>query len=113
MAYDMVRRLSLAEHGAVELLGGLLLIAAPLVFGFGPAALVAALVTGALLAGLGLSDGLSISGHMAADMALAIGMVAAAAALAFAGETLPAALLAGAATVELALTSGTRWTRRA
>ena len=109
----MVRRLSLAEHGAVELLGGLLLIAAPLVLGFGPGGIVAALAAGALLAGLGLADGLSISRHMAADMALALGMVAAAAALAAAGETLPAALLAGAAAVELVLTSGTRWTRRA
>jgi hypothetical protein len=113
MTYDMTRRLSLAEHGAVELLGGVLLIAAPLVLGFGPNGFVAAFVAGALLAGLGLADGLSISRHMAADMALAIGMVAAAAGLASAGEAVPAALLAGAAAVELALTSGTRWTRRA
>lgn len=56
----MVRRLSLAEHGAVELLGGLLLIAAPLVFGFGPGGLLVAVVAGALLAGLGLADGVSI-----------------------------------------------------
>jgi hypothetical protein len=113
MAVDMVRRLSLAEHGAVELLGGVALIAAPLVLGFGAAGLVAALSAGALLAGLGLADGLSISRHMAADMALALGMVATAAFLGAAGETLPAALLAGAAALELALTSGTRWTRRA
>jgi hypothetical protein len=109
----MKRRLSLAEHGAVELLGGLLLIAAPLVLGFGPAGLVAAVAAGTLLAGLGLADTLSISGHRAADLGLALAMVVAGAALAASGETVPAALLAGAAMVELALTSGTRWTRRA
>ena len=109
----MVRRLSLAEHGAVELLGGLLLIAAPLVFGFEPGALLVAAVAGALLAGLGLADRVSISAHMAADLALALAMASAAAALAAAGEAPAAALLAAAATVELALGAGTRWTRRA
>lgn len=109
----MVRRLSLAEHGTVELLGGLLLIAAPLVLGFGPGGLLAAFVAGVLLAGLGLADGFSISAHMAADVALALAMASVAAALAAGGEPLPAALLAAAATVELMLTAGTRWTRRA
>jgi hypothetical protein len=109
----MVRRLTLAEHALVELLGGLLLIAAPLVLGFGPAAFVAVLTAGAMLAGLGLADGLPISTHMAADTALALAMVAAAALLAAAGEALPAALLAVIAAGELALTAGTRWTRRA
>ena len=42
----MVRRLSLAEHGAVELLAGVALIAAPLVLGFGAAGLGAALLQG-------------------------------------------------------------------
>ena len=109
----MMRRLSLAEHGAIELLGGLLLIAAPLVFGFGPGGLLVAVVAGALLAGLGLNDGVSISAHMAADLALALAMACAGAALAAAGEPLAAALLVAAATVELALGAGTRWTRRA
>ena len=97
----------------MELLGGLLLIGAPLVLGFGAGAFVAALTAGVLLAGLGLADRLSISGHMAADMALAVGMVAAAVVLAAAGDALPAALLAAAAAAELALSSATRWTRRA
>jgi hypothetical protein len=109
----MVRRLSLPEHGLVELLGGLLLIAAPLVLGFGAGALVAVLTAGALLAGLGLADGLPISTHMAADTALAVAMVAAAAMLGASGEALPAALLAVTAAGELALAAGTRWTRRA
>ena len=71
----MLRRLSLHEHGAIELLTGLALVAAPFVLGFGPVALVASLTAGALLAGLGLSDGMSISAHMAADTALAAALV--------------------------------------
>ena len=96
----------------MELLGGLLLIAAPLVLGFEPGGLLAAFVAGALLAGLGLADGVSISAHMAADLALALAMASVAAVLAAGGEPLPAALLAAASTVELVLNAGTRWTRR-
>ena len=108
----MIRRLSLHEHGAIELLTGLALVAAPFLLGFEPAALVASLTAGALLAGLGLSDGMSISAHMAADTALAAVLVGLAAALAAGGDGLGAAVLATAAAVELALTAGTRWTRR-
>jgi hypothetical protein len=108
----MLRRLTLHEHGAIELLTGLALVAAPFVLGFGPGALVASLTAGALLAGLALSDGMSISAHMAADMALAAVLVGLAAALAAGGDGIGASVLAAAAAVELALTAGTRWTRR-
>jgi hypothetical protein len=108
----MFRRLTLHEHGAIELLAGLALVAAPFVLGFGPGALVASLTVGALLAGLALSDGMSISAHMAADTALAAVLRGVAAALAASGDGLAATVLATAAAVELALTTGTRWTRR-
>jgi hypothetical protein len=108
----MPRRLTLTEHGVLELLGGLLLIGLPLVLGLGPVALMAGVGAGSLVAGLGLSDGLPISTHMAADFALAIGLLAAAVILSGAGEPIAATLLACAAAAELALTITTRWVRR-
>jgi hypothetical protein len=106
-----LRRLSIDEHGAFELLAGLALIAAPFLLAFNPGALVASVVAGVLLAGLGLSDG-AIATHQLADWAIALVLVGLAAALAASGERIPAALLAAAAITELTLTAGTRWTRR-
>jgi hypothetical protein len=108
----MPRRLTLTEHGVLELLAGLLLIGAPLVLGLGPVALMAGVGAGALVAGLGLSDGLSISAHMAADTALAAALLGAAVAFTSVGEPVAATLLACGAAVELALTVTTRWVRR-
>jgi hypothetical protein len=108
----MLRRLSLTEHGAVELLAGLALIAAPLVLGFGPAGLLASMAAGAILVGLGLSEDLPISAHMTSDFVVAIGLMAVAVALAGGGERAAGGLLAAAAAGELALSLGTRWTRR-
>ena len=107
----MVRRLTLTEHGVLELLGGLLLIGARLVLGLGPVALMAGIGAGALVAGLGLSDGMPVSVHMAADAALAAVLLAASVLVAGIGEPVAAALLACAAAVELALSVATRWTR--
>ena len=42
----MLRRLSLTEHGALEMLVGLALVAAPFALGFGPAGLVASMAAG-------------------------------------------------------------------
>jgi hypothetical protein len=109
----MPRRLSIPEHGAVELLVGLALIAAPFVFGFGPAGLLVSMVAGAIVAGLGLSDGMAISTHMAADTAVAFGLLALSVMVASAGERTTGGILAVAAAGELALTVCTRWTRRA
>jgi hypothetical protein len=109
----MLRRLSLPEHGAVELLVGLALIAAPFALGFGPAGLVASMVAGAVLAGLGLGDELPISTHMAADVFVAAALLAVAVALAAGEERTAGGLLAAVAAGELALSAGTRWTRRA
>jgi hypothetical protein len=106
------RRLTLTEHGLLELLAGLALIGAPLVLGLGPIALMAGVGAGALVAGLGLADGLPISTHVAADAALAALLLTAAAAFIAAGEPVAATMLACAAAAELALTVTTRWTRR-
>ena len=108
----MVRRLSLPEHGVVELLIGVALIAAPFVLGFGPAALLASMTAGAILAGLALSEPLPISTPMAADTLAAAARLAAAVALAAADERLAGGVLAAAGAGELALSMATRWTRR-
>ena len=108
----MLRRLSLPEHGALELVVGLALIAAPLVLGFGPAALLASVAAGAVIAGLGLSENMAISAHMSADLAVGLALIAAGAALGAGGDRLAGAVLAAAAAAELTLTACTRWTRR-
>jgi hypothetical protein len=108
----MLRRLSLTEHGALEVLVGLALIAAPFVLGFGPAGLVASMAAGAVIAGLGLSDGMPISSHMAADTAVALALLGVAL-LVSAEDAVASGVLAAAAAGELALGACTRWTRRA
>jgi hypothetical protein len=107
----MFRRLSLTEHGLLELLTGLLLIGAPLVLGLGLVPLTAGIGAGALVAGLALAEDMPISAHMAADIALGAGLLAAAVLLAGAGERTAATLLALGAAAELALSAATRWTR--
>jgi hypothetical protein len=109
----MLRRLSLQEHGALELLVGIALIVAPFALGFGPAGLLASMAAGAVIAGLGLSDGLPLGTHMAADSLVAAALLGTAVALATAGESDAGGLLAAAGAGELALGMGTRWTRRA
>ena len=109
----MTRRLTLTEHGVLELLAGLALIGAPLLLGFGPVALMAGIGAGALVAGLGLTDELSMSAHMAADTALAVALLVAAVLVASIGHPVAAALLACGAATELALSVATRWTRPA
>jgi hypothetical protein len=109
----MLRRLSLPEHGALELVVGLALIAAPFALGFGPAGLLVSMTAGAVVAGIGLSDGLAISAHMAADTAVSLSLLLVAVALASGGEAAAGGVLAVAAACELALGAATRWTRRA
>jgi hypothetical protein len=107
----MFRRLSLTQHGLLELLAGLLLIGAPLMLGLGLVALTAGIGAGALVAGLALAEDLPISAHMAADLALGVALLVAAVLLAGAGEPAAATLLALGSAAELALNAATRWTR--
>jgi hypothetical protein len=108
----MSRRLSLPAHGAVELLVGLALIAAPFALGLDPAGLIACLTAGVLVTGLGLAAEMPVSSHMAADTGVAMAMLAAAV-LVSTTDTLAGGILAAAAAGELALGACTRWTRRA
>jgi hypothetical protein len=107
----MLRRLSLPEHSAVELLAGLALIAAPFALGFGPGGLIGCMAAGVLLVGLGVGEGLAIATHMTADTLLAGGLIGAGLVLAASGERMAGGLLAAVAAGELALGLGTRWTR--
>lgn len=97
----------------IELLAGIALITLPFVLGLDPAALLASAAAGAVIAGLGLSEGLPISAHIAADTALTAALVGVAVPLAATGQTLAAGMLAAAAVGELALGMATRWTRSA
>jgi hypothetical protein len=107
------RRLSLPAHGALELLIGLVLLAAPFAAGLGAGGLVLGVVAGTLVTGVGLAgaDALPVRAHQAFDQTIAVVLLGIAVALAFAGEPAGAAVLGAAAVAELALVSGTRWTR--
>jgi hypothetical protein len=106
-----LRRLSLPEHGAIELLLGLALIAAPFALDYGPGGLLASMAAGAVIAGLGLGDA-PISAHISADFLVAVVLLMLSIALAASGERVAGGVLAVAAACELALSVGTRWTRR-
>ena len=103
-----LRRLSLTEHGVIELVVGLALIAAPFALGYDAGGLVASTVAGAVLVGLGLADP-PISAHMTADFLVAVLLLVLAIA---SGDRLAGGLLAAAAAGELLLSVATRWTRR-
>ena len=108
------RLISLPVHGVLELLGGLALMAAPFVLGFGLAGAILALGLGVLLVGLALGAGetLPVSAHLAFDQALVLTMAASAAALAWAGDREAALGFVAAAALQLALTASTRYSRR-
>jgi hypothetical protein len=103
-----LRRLSLTEHGVVELVLGLALIAAPFALGYGAGGLLSSMAAGAVLVGLSLADP-PISAHMTADFVVALVLLALAVA---SGERLAGGVLAVAAAGELLLSVATRWTRR-
>ncbi len=108
------RLISLPVHGALELLVGLALLAAPFVLGFGPAGAILAVGIGVLVVGLalGAGDGLPVSAHLAFDQALVLTMAACAAALAWGGDREAALGFVAAAALQLALTTSTRYSRR-
>jgi hypothetical protein len=107
------RRLSLPTHGAIELLIGLALLAAPFAAGLGTGGLVLGVAAGTLVAGLGLAgaDALPVGAHQALDQAMATILLGLALAMALAAEPAGALVLGAAALAELLLVAGTRWTR--
>jgi hypothetical protein len=107
-------RISLPTHGAFELLLGLALLGLAFALGLGPSGLVAGVVAGVLVAGLGLTgaDVLPLQTHQALDQAVVAALLGVTLALAIHTEPAAAILLGAAAVAELALLAGTRWTRR-
>ena len=113
-----VRLVPLPMHSALEMLAGLLLMAAPFVLGLSTVGMVAGVVVGALVTGLALQaletgdrGALPVAAHHAADYGLALGMAGAAVVLS--SEDGGAALLfAGAAIVQLTLNLTTRYSQR-
>ena len=110
-----LRLLPLPIHSALEMLVGLVLIVAPFALGLSTPALVAGVIIGALVAGLGLQtmdpDSSSVSAHHAADHGIALGLTGAA--IVFTTVDSAAAVLFGAAALaQLALNLTTRYTAR-
>lgn len=114
-----LRLISLASHGALEMLAGILTMTAPFVLGFGAAATVLAVLVGAAMIGLALSatsgepgvsrGTLPIASHHAADHGLALGIAGSAAVVAIAGDSTAAIALAAIAVLYGALNLSTRY----
>ena len=113
-----LRLVPLPVHSALEMMAGLLLMAAPFVLGTSTVGMVAGVVVGALVVGLALQaldtgprGALPVSAHYAADFGLALGMAGAAVVLASA-DTTAAILFAAAAVTQMTLTLVTRYSAR-
>ena len=109
----VTRTISLSLHGALELLGGIALLVGPFLIGAGPAALVAGVALGVLLAGLGLggAESLPLGAHQAFDLALVAALGAGGLGLAAAGDPAGGLWLAAVGALELTLVTLTRWAR--
>lgn len=108
------RPIPLSLHGAVELLVGMLALAAPFVLGFGPAGIVVSLLIGVCAVGLALdaTQPHVVSAHQGFDYGIAFGSVAVALPLALAGESAAALFLAALGLAQLALNAATRYSVR-
>ena len=109
----MTRSISLPAHSALELMGGLALLAGPFILGAGPAGLVAAVSLGAVLIGLALAgpDSLPLAAHQAFDLTLVAALAAGGVGLAAAGDPAGGLVLAVVGGLQLALATLTRWAR--
>src|SRR5689334_22031478 len=110
-----LRLISLPTHAALELAGGMIMMAAPFLLGFSAAGLVVTVLLGAIVIGLALSaipvDGRAtpISTHFAYDRGLAIGLLGAALVLSIAGDIAAAIFLSAAAFAQVLLNLTTRY----
>jgi hypothetical protein len=109
----MTRSISLPAHSALELMGGLALLAGPFILGAGPAGLVAAVSLGAVLIGLALAgpDSLPLAAHQAFDLTLVAALAAGGVGLAAAGDPAGGLVLAVVGGLQLTLATLTRWAR--
>ena len=114
-----LRLISLPTHAALEMLTGLVVMAAPFVLGFSPAGLVVSVMLGAVIFGLALTaiprEGrhTPVSAHFAYDRGIALGLLGGALVLAIGGDAIAAAFLGGASIVQAVLNLSTRYTAHA
>ena len=120
-AMTAIRLIPFPVHGAMEFATGLFLLAAPFLFGFGPAAAIVSVVVAVLVIGLALGaatadprsgSGLPVATHYAFDYGLALGLLAAAVLFAVAGDTVAGVVLLATALAQLALNLTTRYSLR-
>ena len=109
----VTRSISLPLHSALELLGGLMLLAGPFLIGAAPAGLVAGVSLGAVVVGMALAgpDALPISAHQSLDLTLVAAMAGGAVGLGLSGDLAGGLVLAVVGALELTLVSLTRWVR--
>ena len=111
-----LRLISLPTHAGFEMLIGLALMVLPFALGLSDATMVAGVVAGAVVFGLGLQAAeldarSSLSAHHAADHGIALGLAGAAIVLATA-DSGAMILFAAAAVAQATLTFTTRYTSR-
>ena len=112
-----MRHISLPAHGALEMVGGVALMASPFVLGFSLAATVFAVVMGVLVVGLALAsidDGrpTRYGAHRDADLGIALGLAGGAVVVGLAGDTAAAVFFAAMALAGFLLNQLTRYTPR-
>ena len=116
-----LRLISLPVHGALEMLLGFFVMAAPFALDLSAPAAVMGVTVGTLLVGLALAavdvetDGrrpLAIAAHHSFDYGLVTGMLGAAVILSVAGDRTAAALFAAGALAQLTLNMTTKYSHR-
>lgn len=107
------RPLNLPEHGALELLLGMVMAVAPIAFGLGAAAIVICIVLGSMLMGMGMtlqaSRGPALSWHTSFDTVFVLTTAFAALGLALVGNRGGAVFLVVLVAILAVLTFATRY----
>jgi len=109
------RILSISAHGALEMLLGLVALAAPFALGFGLAGAVVTILLSVVLIGLALSttdSGVRLSAHYAMDYGLTVGAATAAVLIGLTSDRPALLFLIGLALAQLALNVSTRYSAR-
>lgn len=116
-----IRLISLPVHGALEMLVGFTIMAAPVALGLSTPAAVIGVVIGTLVVGLALaavdveSAGrrpLTIAAHHSLDYGLVTGMLGSAVILGSSGDRAAAVVFSAAALLQLALNVTTKYSHR-
>jgi hypothetical protein len=110
----LARLIPLSMHAALEMLLGMVAMAAPFALALGPGATILGVVLGALLVGMALTlvvdeGSLPISAHYAFDYGLVLGLLGAAVVIGLAGDRAGTAFLAAIGITQLALNVTTRY----